>query len=135
MDKPFVNELVGCEKAFWRSIKDKDVDAALRLTHDPCIVTSAQGVARIDHQTFAKMMTRASWELHDFALDAIAVERLGDDVAIIGYKVREELTVDGKRLTLEAADTSTWVRKDGAWLCAMHTEALAGDPYGRDRVK
>jgi hypothetical protein len=73
--------------------------------------------------------------LHDFALDAIAVERLGDDVAIVGYKVREELTVDGKRLTLEAADTSTWVRKDGAWLCAMHTEALAGDPYGRDRVK
>jgi hypothetical protein len=37
-------------------------------------------------------------------------------------------------LTLEAADSSTWVRRDGKWLCAVHTEALKGDPFGRDKV-
>ena len=52
----------------------------------------------------------------------------------VGREVHEELTVDGKPLTLDAADTSTWVRREGRWLCALHTEAIAGDPFGRDRV-
>ena len=134
MDKAFEKELVGLEKQFWQTMKDKDIDAALKLTHDPCIVTGAQGISRIDRESFAKLMTGATWTLHDFSFDKIEVERLSDDVAIIGYKVREKLTVDGKPLTMEAADTSTWVKKKGEWLCAMHTEALAGDPYGRDRV-
>jgi hypothetical protein len=61
------------------------------------------------------------------------VRLLGDDVAIVAYQVHEELTVDGKPVTLDAADSSTWVRRDGRWLCALHTEAIAGDPFGRDR--
>ena len=41
------------------------------------------------------------------------------------------MVVDGKPLTLEAYDSSVWVRRDGNWRCAAHTETLAGDPYGR----
>ena len=58
---------------------------------------------------------------------------LRDDVAIVAYQVTEELTVDGKPVTLNAADSSTWIRRNGGWMCALHTEAIAGDPYGRDR--
>ena len=39
------------------------------------------------------------------------------------------------RLTLDLADTSTWVRKNGKWACALHSEAIAGDPFGRDKAK
>ena len=39
-----------------------------------------------------------------------------DDVAVIAYKVHEELTVDGKTIELEAADSSTWVRLEGQWV-------------------
>ena len=35
-------ELVELEKQYWQAIKDKDADAAMRLTDDPCIVTEAQ---------------------------------------------------------------------------------------------
>ena len=126
-------QLLGLEKKFWQSMKDKDVDAALRLTDDPCIVTGAQGVARIDRATFAKLMTTARWTLHDFDIHDVEVEEISDGVAVVGYKVREKLTVDGQPLEMEAADASTWVRKNGGWLCALHTESLLGDPYGRDR--
>ena len=54
-------------------------------------------------------------------------------MAVIAYKVIEDLLVDGAPLTLEASDASTWVRQDGRWLCALHTESVAGDPFGRDR--
>jgi hypothetical protein len=36
---------------------------------------------------------------------------------------------------LDAADSSTWVRRNGRWLCALHTEAILGDPFGRDRQR
>jgi hypothetical protein len=58
---------------------------------------------------------------------------VGDDVALVAYKVRESLTVDGKPLEFEAADSSTWIRSNGRWLCAMHSESITGDPFGRDR--
>jgi hypothetical protein len=133
MDKTLEMQILNLETQFWKSMKDKDVETALQLTNDPCIVTGAQGVARIDKQTFAKLMTAATWSLHDFDIKDVQVQRLSDDVVVIGYKVHEKLTVDGKPLALDAADASTWVRKNGHWVCALHTESLVGDPFGRDR--
>jgi hypothetical protein len=110
------------------------VDAAMRLTDWPCIVTGAQGVGSIDRKTFAAMMNDATYTLNRFEIkDGAQVRLVREDVAIVAYQVREELTVEGKPVTLDAADSSTWVRRDGRWLCASHTESIAGDPFGRDR--
>ena len=133
MAKDLAKELLQLETRFWNSMNDKDVEAALQLTNDPCIVTGAQGVSKIDKKTFANLMATGTWTLHDFDIHDVKVEQLSDDVAVIGYKVHEELTVDGKPITLDAADASTWVKKDGRWLCALHTESVVGDPFGRDR--
>lgn len=128
------NELLSLEKKFWQAIVDKDLYTSVSLATDPCIVTGGQGVAKIDHRTFIKMSEDSPWELHDFAFSDVKVQRVTDDVAVIAYKVREDLTVDGEKMTLEAADASTWVKKDGEWLCVLHTESLIGDPFGRDRT-
>ena len=127
-------ELLKLEKEYWQAIKDKDVDTALRLTDDPCIVTGAQGVGRFDRKAHEAMMRSASYELLDFEVkDDVEVRMLRDDVAILAYKVREKLKVEGKPVTLEAAESSTWIRRDGRWVCALHTESISGDPFGRDR--
>ena len=127
-------EVVDLERQYWQAIKDNDVETALRLTDDPCIVTGAQGVNQIDRRTFEEMMKASPWTLQKFELDDdVQVRLLGDDVAIVAYKVREERTFDGKPMTLEAADSSTWMRRNGRWVCALHTEAIAGAPFGRDR--
>lgn len=125
--------LVGLEEKFWQALQDGDVDAALELTADPCIVTGAQGVARIDKATFAGMMKKAQWTIDEFKISDAEVQEVSDDVAIIAYKVREKVKVDGEELEFEAADASTWVRNKDGWLCALHTESLSGDPFGRDR--
>jgi hypothetical protein len=130
----FEKELLGLERQYWQAIKDKDADAAMRLSDEPCIVTGAQGVGSIDRKSLGEMMKAASYELNDFELSKdVQIRKLSNDVAIVAYKVREELTVEGKPVTLEAAESSTWVRRDGRWLCALHTEALSGDPFGRDK--
>ena len=127
-------ELLSLEKQYWQAVQDNNVEAAARLTDFPCIVTGARGVGRVDKAAFMAMMKEPSYKLDSFKLsDDVQVRMLRDDVAVVAYKVHEELTVDGKALTLDAADSSTWIRRDGRWACALHSEAIAGDPYGRDR--
>ena len=132
--KSVEKELLDLERQYWQAIKDKDVDAALRLTDDPCIIAGARGVSSVDSKTLAGMFKGANYTLHRFSLNEDAqVRQLSDDVAIVAYNVHEELTVDGKPVSLDAADSSTWVRRGGRWRCALHTEAIAGDSFGRDR--
>jgi hypothetical protein len=127
-------ELLKLEKQYWQSMKDKDTKTASRLTDYPCIIAGAQGVGRLDEKKFSAMLNSPDWNLKDFSLDdKVELRMLSEDVAILAYKVHEKLTVEGKPVALDAADASVWVRRNGEWRCALHTESLSGDPYGRDR--
>jgi hypothetical protein len=130
-------EVLEHERRFWNAMRDKDAIAASRMTNDSCLVVGAQGVSAIDPETMARLTREGDWELERYTFDETTaqVQFLSDDVALVAYKVNEKLTVDGKPLNLDANDASVWVRKNGDWLCAMHTESLAGDPFGRDRTK
>jgi hypothetical protein len=126
-------ELIELERQYWQAIKDRDSTVVAQLTDEPCVVTGAQGVGAIDRAAVVKMMKEATYDLRSFVLTSPVVRLLSEDVAVLAYKVHEDLTVDGQALSFDAADSSTWVRREGHWVCAVHTEALAGDPFGRDR--
>ena len=127
-------ELLELERQYWNAMKDKDVQAAMRLTDDEFIVTGAQGVALLERGQLGTMLQTANWTIHEFDVsDDVQVLQPTDDVAVVGYRVKEKLTVDGKPVSLEAADASTWVRRGSRWVCAMHSESILGDPFGRDR--
>ena len=129
-------ELLDHEKRFWDAMQAKDGRSAARMTDDGCIVVGAQGVSAIDSATMEKLTVEGDWELKQYAFDEenAQVRFIGDDVAIVAYKVNERVVVDGKMLPVDANDASVWVRRNGEWLCALHTESLAGDPFGRDRT-
>lgn len=126
-------ELLELENKYWQAIQDADADTAARLSDDPCILAGASGVASIGRKELAAMMKSAGYTLDRYELRDPKVRLVADDVAVLAYQVHEDLTVDGKPVQLDTADASTWVRRDGAWVCALHTEAIAGDPFGRDR--
>jgi len=128
-------ELVETEQKFWDAMKNKDGEAAGDLTDDGCIVVGAQGVSAIDRASMRKMTEGGKWELQQFTFNEKTrqVRFISDDVAIVGYSVSERIVVEGKTLQFDANDSSVWVRRDGEWCCALHTESLAGDPYGRDK--
>lgn len=128
-------ELVETEQRFWDAMKTKDGKAAAELTDDGCIIVGAQGVSAIDRASMGKMTEGGKWELQQFTFNEKTrqVRFISDDVAIVGYSVSERIVVEGKTLQFDANDSSVWVRRDGEWRCALHTESLAGDPYGRDK--
>lgn len=127
------NELLALERRYWQALKAKDLETALSLTDDPCIVVGAQGVRRVDHETFASVMKGSDWDIVDFSIgDDVEVQVVGD-AAFLAYVVHEDVVVAGEALSFDAADSSTWIRRDGRWRCTLHTESILGDPFGRDR--
>jgi uncharacterized protein (TIGR02246 family) len=129
-------ELMDVERRFWNAMQEKDAAAASKLTDDQCVIVGAQGVSAIDAKTMAKLTSEGQWELKQYAFDEDArqIRFLTDDIAIVAYPVSERVVVDGETLPIEANDSSVWVRRDGQWRCALHTESLAGDPFGRDKT-
>ena len=125
--------LVELEKQYWQAIKDHDAETAMRLTDEECILSGAHGVRSIERHEFKRLMKTTPYTLHTFELSDVQVRMLGDAVAVVAYMVHEELTVDGKPVALDAAETSVWVQRD-RWVCALHCESLAGDPFGRDKM-
>ena len=127
-------EMRELEERYWQAMKDRDVKGAQAATSDPCIVAGASGVASVDSKQFAGMMEGADWRIKSARIgDDLIVRELGEDVRLVAYTVHEDLTVAGEPVKLDAADTSVWVKKGRNWECAMHTESLLGDSYGRDR--
>jgi len=129
-------ELIDVERRFWNAMREKDAVAASTLTDDQCVIVGAQGVSAIDAKTMAKLTSEGQWELQQYAFDEQKrqIRFLTDDIAIVAYPVKERVIVDGQMLPVEANDSSVWVRRDGQWRCALHTESLAGDQYGRDKT-
>ena len=127
--------LLDLEKRFWDAMRAKDAGTAANMTDDGCIIVGAQGVSAVDPKTMGKLTTEGDWQLQQFSFDerSTQVQFVNEDVAIVAYKVNERVVVDGKTVPIEANDSSVWVRRNGEWRCALHTESLAGDPYGRDR--
>ena len=130
-------ELLDVERRFWDTMKTKDGRTAGQMTDDGCIIVGAQGVSAIDGATMEKLMADGKWDLEQYSFDQknAQVKFLTDDVAIVAYKVNERVVVDGQTLPVDANDSSVWVRRNGEWRCALHTESLSGDPYGRDKTR
>ena len=125
-------ELLDLETEYWQAMKDNDIDTALRLSDERCLVAGAEGLANLDKPTLTKMFKEGTWRLQTFAFDKnVELQELGKDVAVLAYKVHSTFLFEGEEVTLDAADTSTWVRRKGQWVCAAHTETPIGDLFGR----
>jgi ketosteroid isomerase-like protein len=129
--KALQTELVGLETRYWNAIKQRDGKTAASLSGESCLVAGAQGVMEMDRPSITKMLESANYTLNDFSIEDVRMNQVSDDVVALAYKVHEEMTVDGKPVTLDAFDTSVWMKRGDNWVCVVHTEAPAGDPLGR----
>jgi hypothetical protein len=119
-------ELLNLEKQYWEAIRNRDGATATRLSDARCVVVGPQGIGRLDRQALAGMVENPPYELKKYRLDDdVHVSTIADGVALIAYKVSEEVIVEGELKKIDAYDSSIWVRRDGGWVCAAHTETLA----------
>jgi hypothetical protein len=116
------DELLQQERAYLEAVQSKDGAAAQRLTAPESLVVGGRGAMKVDGAAIRGMV-----EQHDasrrYEIDesTAQVVRLTDDVAIISYTLRTRTGAE----TWESYDTDVWTRRDGRWLCALHTEVPA----------
>ena len=122
-------EIQDLERAFWKSLVDRDVDAATRLLAPEALMVSSHGTMRFDPGQYAKMLIDPKHGLLEYSLSDMDVLFAGDDVAIATYRAHQKSEMDGLVLEQDAVDSSTWVRADGSWKCVAHTESeVAAQP-------
>lgn len=118
-------EIEQLERDFWTSLVERDADVATKLLAPQAVMVSSRGTMQFDPPQYTKMLQDPRHGLLAFKLSDIAVLQPTDDVAIVTYRAWQKMRMDGKELEQDVVDSSTWVRIDGAWKCAAHTESEA----------
>jgi ketosteroid isomerase-like protein len=116
------------EHAFWKSLVDRDADAATGMLAPQALMVSSHGTLRFDPPQYAKMLADPKHGLLDFTLSDMEVLFPTDEVAIATYRAKQKMAMDGKNLDQDVIDSSTWVKVDGAWKCVAHTESEVAKP-------
>ena len=98
------------EKAFWKSLVDRDADAATAMLAPQSLMVSSHGTLRFDPPQDAKLLRDPAHGLVDHPLSDMDVLFPSEDVAIATYKANQTMTMDGKELTQDVVNSSTWVR-------------------------
>jgi len=129
-------ELLTLEHDYWEAVKGRDARTVGRLTAEDCTIAGARGVSAVDAREMGKLIAAATHRIVDYRIDpkTTRITQLSDDLVSIAYGIHEDLEVDGKPVQLDAFDVSVWKKGDTGWTCVLHTESIAGDPFGRDRV-
>ena len=116
------SEIERLERAFWQSMIDGEPQVATTLLTEPALMVASHGVNKFDHAAYEKMAKDDTYRLTDYAISDFDVVFPTDDVAVATYAVRQSMDMNGKAVTEDVFDSSTWVRLDAGWRCVAHTE-------------
>lgn len=112
------------EKRYWEAMEHRDIDTVKSLTRFPCITTGKTGVRKVDESEFHKNFESSkNMQMRVLDISDITSQAINETTTIIAYIIQLEYIVDGQASAFRCACTSTWVKENDQWLCAMHTES------------
>ena len=118
-------EIESLERAFWQSLVDDQPEVASSLLTPTALMVSAHGAMSFDPPTYEKMARSPKHSLLDYRFSDMEVLSPSDDVAIATYRAWQQYERDGEVIEEDVVDSSTWLKVDGKWKCAAHTETRA----------
>lgn len=121
-------EIENLERSFWQSMVDREPSVATGMITEPALMVSGHGPMTFDRAGYTKMANNEQHRLVDYTLSDMDVLFPTDNVAIATYRAHQKMEMDGKPLEFDSVDSSTWVKVDGGWKCAAHTESEAKAP-------
>ena len=115
-------EILELERAFWQAMVDQEPAKAAALLPDKASMVAMYGVHHFSPAEYVAMAEQGTARVTGFSFSDEEVFFPIDDVAILTYKVRQSFEVDGMPQEMTCYDSTTWVKRDGKWLAAAHTE-------------
>lgn len=116
-------QIIELEKKYWQGMENHDYETVKNLTRFPCIIAGKNGVQSIDEATFKKMFESGDGDkIKVLNISDIETQLLAENNAVIAYSIELGI-VDNQKAPTKCACTSTWIKENNNWVCALHTEA------------
>jgi len=120
-------EIESLERAFWQSLVDDQPEVASSLLTPTALMVGSHGAMSFDPPAYERMARDPKHSLLDYRFSDMDVLFPSDDVAIATYRAWQKYEKDGETVEENVFDSSTWLKVDGKWKCAAHTETKAAD--------
>ena len=115
-------QIIELEKKYWQGMENHDYETVKSLTHFPCIIAGKTGLQSVDEATFKKMFESADGnKIKVLNISDVEAQLLAENTAVTAYQIELEM-VNDKQKSLKFACTSTWIKENNNWICALHTE-------------
>jgi len=117
-------QIIELEKKYWQGMENHDYETVKRLTHFPCIIAGKTGVRSVDEATFKKMFESGDGDkIKVLNISNVEAQTLDENTAVIAYIIELGIADDQQKAPMKCACTSTWIKENNNWVCALHTEA------------
>lgn len=117
------SQIIELEKKYWQGMENHDYETVKNLTHFPCIIAGKTGLQSVDEATFKKMFESANGsKIKVLNISNVETQILAENTAVTAYQIELEMTDDKQKSPLKCACTSTWIKENNNWVCALHTE-------------
>ena len=117
-------QIIELEKKYWQGMENHDYETVKKLTHFPCIIAGKTGVRSVDEATFKKMFESGDGnKIKVLNISNVEAQTLDENTAVIAYIIELGIVDDQQKAPMKCACTSTWIKENNNWVCALHTEA------------
>lgn len=111
---PLDSTIVGLERSAFEALKRKDVPAFFKITGPSFLYAQPTGLSRITQASAADAF--ASCETRSYAMDSITVTPVGENAAVLTYRVALDQTCGGGQPEPSPLySMEVWTRRNGQW--------------------
>ena len=116
-------QIIELEKKYWQGMENHDYETVKNLTKFPCIIAGKNGVQSVNEADFKKMFDSGEGsKIKVLNIYDVEAEVIAENTAIIGYSIDLGVADDKEKAPMKCVCTSTWIKTNNNWVCALHTE-------------
>lgn len=115
-------QIIELEKKYWKGMEEHNYETVRNLTHFPCIVAGKTGIRSVDETTFKTTFESGDGNKIKVINISNFETQIVDESAIIAYIIELGTVDEESKTPAKCACTSTWLKENNKWLCALHTE-------------
>lgn len=114
-------EIFELEKKYWQGMENHEYETVKNLTYFPCLIAGKNGVHEVDEPNFKKMFESGEGDkIKVLNFSDVKSQLFSGAKGIIAYII-EFLDVKQNK-SMKCACTSTLIKENNNWICALHTE-------------
>ncbi|MTH16596.1 DUF4440 domain-containing protein [Flavobacterium sp. LC2016-01] len=116
-------QIIELEKKYWQGMENHDYETVKNLTLFPCMIAGKSGLQSVDESMFKKMFESVdSGKIKVLNISDVDEKLINENTTIIGYLIALEIADDKQNSPMKCVCTSTWIKQNNNWVCALHTE-------------